>query len=590
MRSLMCGMIILIVVGSHLAGDGPVRHRSPVDVVVLPGGRRAITANQAADSVSLVDLVAGRVLCEVRCGRRPFAAASSADGMHAAVSNLWSSNISLYDIDNVDLIPTGAIEVGRYPRGLVFAPDGNALYAAVDDEVVRIDRQSRKVTARWPAPREPRLLAVSVDGRSLAAASSLSGQVRCWDTETSKLQWQRTIEDGFSLRGLAFSVDGAWLICSHLVRREFPVSRENIEAGWVIDSRLTRFAVKSEARPASQQIALDTRGAAVGDPDGIAVSEDRRWLALAAAGTHEILLLEAGAVPWTSGDPGDFIDPVFGTNARQFRRIPVGGRPLAVRFSDRSAQLVVANYLLDAVQVVDADAGKVVRTIALGSPAQPSPARKGEAIFYDAGRSHNQWFSCHTCHVDGHTCGLLFDTLNDDSYGNPKLTPTLRNVAHTGPWTWHGWQTDLGKGVEKSLTETMFGPKPSTEDITALLAFLETLQHPPKPGLSPGKQAEAVKRGRTIFVDKARCLRCHRGAHYTSEQNYDLKLASDGSPYKLWNPPSLLGLSDRGPYLHDGRARTLEELLKKYHTPEQLGGEGLSPSEVKDLIAFLRSL
>jgi len=82
----------------------------------------------------------------------------------------------------------------------------------------------------------------------------------------------------------------------------------------------------------------------------------------------------------------------------------------------------------------------------------------------------------------------------------------------------------------------------------------------------------------------------HKGPHYTSENNYDVKLERDGSPYKLWNPPSLLGLHDRGPYLHDGRAATLEELLHKHHTPEMLGGEALTPSELADLIAFLQSL
>src|SRR5262249_58132713 len=100
-----------------------------------------------------------------------------------------------------------------------------------------------------------------------------------------------------------------------------------------------------------------------------------------------------------------------------------------------------------------------------------SGGRRGGAFFYDPRRSHNQWFSCHTCHVEGHTCGLTFDTLNDDSYGNPKLTPTLRGVTRTGPWTWHGWQKDLGAGVAKSLTETMFGPKPTAEETRALLPF-----------------------------------------------------------------------------------------------------------------------
>ena len=102
-----------------------------------------------------------------------------------------------------------------------------------------------------------------------------------------------------------------------------------------------------------------------------------------------------------------------------------------------------------------------------------------QAIFYDAKRSHHEWFSCHTCHPDGHTSGRAFDTLNDDSGSNPKMSPTLRNVTRTGPWTWHGWQKELGHAVEKSLTETLFGPKPAAGDVKAVLAYLETLAHPP---------------------------------------------------------------------------------------------------------------
>jgi DNA-binding beta-propeller fold protein YncE len=588
-------MLLLIVAAlDPLSSNPTVRHRSPVDVIVLPGGRLALTANQTADSVSLVDLRAGKVVAEAPSGRRPAAVACSPDGKHAAVSNLWSATISLFDVSPSGLTAAGAVDVGPFPRGLAFSPDGRTLYAAVDDEVVSLDWQSRKVTARWPAPREPRRLALSADGRWLAAASSRSGQVRCWDTATGKLHWQRTIEDGFNLRGLAFSGDGSWLTCAHAVRREFPVSRENIEVGWVIDSRLTRFAVQPD-RAASkgprmpQQIALDTRGAAVGDPDGLALGTDGRLLAIAAAGTHELLLLDVASVSFGSGDPGDFIDPALGEDTRKFRRITVGGRPLALAFTDRGEQLVVANYLLDALQVIDAKAGKLLHTIPLGGPAEPSLARKGEALFYDAERSHHHWFSCHTCHVDGHTCGLTFDTLNDDSYGNPKLTPTLRNVTRTGPWTWHGWQKDLGAGVAKSLTETMFGPRPTRDETRALLAFLATLDDPPNLGAGSTPSA-ATRRGEAIFAGKARCARCHKGEDYTSEHNYEVKLEPDGSPYRLWNPPSLRGLYDRGPYLHDARAQTLDELLQKHHESEKLGGEALTPAERGDLIEFLRSL
>jgi cytochrome c peroxidase len=218
-------------------------------------------------------------------------------------------------------------------------------------------------------------------------------------------------------------------------------------------------------------------------------------------------------------------------------------------------------------------------------------ARRGEALFYDARRSHNHWFSCHTCHVDGHTCGLSFDTLNDESYGNPKLTPSLHGVARTAPWTWHGWQKDLNAAIEKSYVQTLFGPKPNGDELRAVAAFLGTLDSPPNPHrLSDNCLSAAAKRGQTLFAGAAKCVRCHAPPEYTSEHLFDVKLEADGSPYRRWNPPSLRGLWQRGPYLHDGRAGTLEELLQGPHAPEKLGGKTLSDEQRRDLIAFLQAL
>jgi CxxC motif-containing protein (DUF1111 family) len=47
----------------------------------------------------------------------------------------------------------------------------------------------------------------------------------------------------------------------------------------------------------------------------------------------------------------------------------------------------------------------------------------------------------------------------------------------------------------------------------------------------------------------------------------------------------------RGPYLHDGRARTLEEVLQKHHRPSRLNGRpDFTPEELADLVTFLKSL
>src|SRR5262249_27912463 len=62
-----------------LCGSASDIHHSPVDIVLLPGGR-ALTANHTTDTTSLVDLETGKVLSESHCGQRPSAVACSADG------------------------------------------------------------------------------------------------------------------------------------------------------------------------------------------------------------------------------------------------------------------------------------------------------------------------------------------------------------------------------------------------------------------------------------------------------------------------------------------------------------------------------
>lgn len=568
-------------------------HRSPIDLAVLPGGKLAVSANHTADSASLLDLASGNILAEQPCGRKPTGIACSRDGRFVAVTNLWSGSVTLLSVRDSALTALKEIAVGAMPRGVVFAPDGKTLYVALSgvNEVVQVELQSHKVLRRWPAPTEPRRLALSRDGRVLAAACTRAAHVCCWDTVTGKEIWDQPIHDAFNLLGLTFSPDDKELVTTQIHHRYHAMARHNIEQGWAIDNRLAKLTIVPDARARYWQIALDLRGKAVGDPTAVAFSAAGDCLAVAAAGTHELLFFQPTAIPWNTGEPGDFLDVSLELGKDKFRRVPLGGRPMAVQFTDAGTQAVVANYLLDSLQIVDVKAGTIVRTIHLGGPATSDLARKGEAIFYDAGRSHHQWFSCHTCHTDGHTCGRTFDTLNDDSYGNAKLTPTLRGVSKTPPYTWHGWQDKLDDAISKSLTDTLFGPKPSDEDVKAVAAFLATLDHPPNPNRRPnGSLSEAAERGKAIFNGKARCVRCHQGEHYTSTKNYDVKLEADGSPFDYWNPPSLRGVWDRGPFLHEGRVDTLEEVLRVQHAPEKLGGQALTPEERKELIEFLKSL
>src|SRR5205807_4433891 len=127
-------------------------------------------------------------------------------------------------------------------------------------------------------------------------------------------------------------------------------------------------------------------------------------------------------------------------------------------------------------------------------------ARRGEAIFYDGKRSLDQWYSCHSCHYEGHVNSIAMDTRNDGGFGTYKTVLSLRNVAHTGPWTWHGWQKSLDDAVVRSVTDTMLGKRPADDDVKAIVAFMDTLRVPPNPHRNEdGTLTDAARRGEKVY-------------------------------------------------------------------------------------------
>jgi YVTN family beta-propeller protein len=289
----------------------------------------------------------------------------------------------------------------------------------------------------------------------------------------------------------------------------------------------------------------------------------------------------------------DHVDPELAADAERFGRIELGGRPMGLRIGPDDRTVYVANYLDNSVQVVDLASRRVVRRIFLGGPAEPSLARRGEAIFYDARRSLDQWYSCHTCHYEGGSNSVPMDTLNDGTPFTSKTVLPLYDLHRTGPWTWHGWQTDLRAALRKSLTETMQGPPPTDDDVAALDAFLRTLTVPASPWrAADGSLSPAARRGRALFEsERAGCLQCHRGPQFTDGQVHDVGLGSPRDRYRGYNTPSLRGAYLKVKFLHDGRAESLREVLSGPHAPEKVAGSGpLAPQELDDLVEYLKSL
>ena len=94
-----------------------------------------------------------------------------------------------------------------------------------------------------------------------------------------------------------------------------------------------------------------------------------------------------------------------------------------------------------------------------------------------------------------------------------------------------------------------------------------------------------MRRGREVFGRQG-CGGCHAPPAYTSGKTYDVGLA-DEAGNTAFNPPSLRGVGQGGPYFHDGRAVTLEEVFTRHR--HQLK-EGVKDEEVKDLLRFLETL
>jgi mono/diheme cytochrome c family protein/predicted small lipoprotein YifL len=143
-------------------------------------------------------------------------------------------------------------------------------------------------------------------------------------------------------------------------------------------------------------------------------------------------------------------------------------------------------------------------------------------------------------------------------------------------------------------TEDRVGPV-----LPALRAYQLSLNAPPPP---PGSfDGVAAARGQLLFNGKGQCISCHSGAKFT-DANARLHEVAEvvsepepgGAPgyasrsaTRKYRTSPLRGVWQHPPYFHNGKAATLEDVVKTYNERKALG---LSPEEMADLAQFLKSL
>jgi DNA-binding beta-propeller fold protein YncE len=591
--------------GGRVAAPVAVRpdaFRSPVAVALAMDGRRVVTANADAGTLSLVDPVTGVVLDELWIGEEPSGVAT-VDTNAVAATTLLGGDLVLVSVADDRLMETGRVHLGLEPAGLDVSRDGATACVALSavDRVAIVDLATPAVRAEVVVGRLPRFVDFSDDGITAAVTCSAESGVVLVDTATAEVESRHNFK-GLNVGQPGFAADGRTIWFPWTYDGGSHPSPGNIRRGWVTGSRVGRLSLDAaNGKGELGGLTLDVSGRAVGDVRGLAVLDGGATLLVTAGGTHELLRLhepgESGEpVPYTQISGLEVMDRGLAVDASRFSRLELGGRPLGIVVDEPQARAYVANRLRDSLQVIDTARFELIAEVPLAAePPSPEAAlvRQGEAIFFDATRSLDQWYSCHTCHYEGGSNTVTFDTLNDGSTGSYKTVLPLYGVTETGPWTWHGWQQDFDSSLAKSLVDTMQGPQPTADDVAALAAYMRTLRAPPSPYReADGNLTAAAERGRQIFMsDRAGCTQCHAGPLFTSEGLYDVGLSRSSDRYEGFSPPSLLGLHRKTRFLHSGKAKSLEQVLTKYHSPEQvLGLDPLGEGDVADLVAYLQSL
>lgn len=562
----------------------PTRLRRPLVLALVNGGDKLLVGNRDTGTVQTIDTKTFRVLGETRAARKLSDMALRADNRTLVITDEATGDLILLEAHN-----------GERPgvsRPVTAYADLRRIHVGTSPVSVRIDDKTNLATVAclWPRrlaivdlaqgkirgvvdlPFAPRCQVIVPGQQRVVVADSFGGNLAVVDIAAMRLLSVRTL-NMHNIRGLVLDKQAKNLLIAHqTINAQGHTTSGEIRTSNVITNNVRKLALAEVLDPLADltrderfyQLGGVERGA--GDPSQLCET-DRGEIVVALAGVDELAIGRPENATWT--------------------HLPLGRRPAAVVVDEASRRAYVANMFDDSIAVIDLKKPAVLREIPLGSPVKDLlPHERGEVLFFDARRSFEAWYSCHSCHSDGHTSGRLNDNFSDGSFGTPKRILSLLGAKDTGPWAWNGKMIDLESQVRTSITSTMQGSKTSSQDIADIAAYLRTFEPPPSVQQARGtSDADAQKRGRKVFV-REKCASCHTPPTYTSAKTYDVGLADEAGE-KHFNPPSLRGISQGGPYFHDNRAKTLEEVFTRFR--HQLSAP-LSQEEVHDLVYFLENL
>lgn len=281
------------------------------------------------------------------------------------------------------------------------------------------------------------------------------------------------------------------------------------------------------------------------------------------------------------------------------------------------------------------------------NPLTKEKIELGRLLFFDKRLSKDNTIACASCHMPqfAFTDGKPVSTGIKGQKGGRSAPAALNRLFSTAQF-WDGRAATLEEQsvgpfinpVEhgfanhdemiakmkkipgyRKLFKEVFGTDITIEGVgKAIASFQRTILSGSSPAdrFDLGGDQNAIspeaQKGLELFRGKARCTRCHSGFNFTDEKFHNLGIGWDTGMVDLGrymvtkNPadigafktPTLREIARSAPYMHDGRFKTLEEVVNFYnqggvknpYQDELIIPLNLTEEEKRQLVAYLRTL
>jgi len=595
-------------------------YASPLELLISHDGGRIYVLCNESDEVRVLDAANYAPIKSVEVGHQPRGFSLSPDGTRLFVANSWDDTVSVIDTRSLGVVATWP--VGAEPSGVVEDREGKYVFVAnrISGDIAVLDAQTGTEEKRLLAGRGSSYLTLSSDGRLMFAThiypnlpalrTGLENRTPP-ESEITVIDARRAeVVDRISLPSIAgvfhvaLSGDGRLgAVAEFHPKNLIPLA--HLEHGGAFAYTLTLFGA-AVGKPV--EIPLDELDRYASQPFGVAIAPDGSRLYVSLGGSESVLAIDVTRLlHFVHSRPrpasGSFAYDLSASGNYVIARIPVGHNPRGVALSGDGRRLFVANRLDDTLSVIDTKTLHVAKTVALDGPMTVSVLRRGEQTFYSAHYSFQAQISCSSCHIDSTFDGLQWN-LEPNGFGRDIVdNKMLEDIKDAAPYKWNGANPDIATECGPR-TEKYFWRAENYDDrtLTDLVMYIRSLNARPNRSRLPGSVLTAAQeRGKTIFeraVDKFgqpipetnRCSFCHSGPLGTNRKLFDVGTKRSTDNPGLLKTPQLTSIALTAPYLHDGSARTLEEIWTLYNPQDKHGRTNdLTKDELNDLIEYLRT-